>query len=183
MHANATVSYFSRKVKFPVPDSTCYAELNVIVATLKESIFASHVIADMFGATRLPLIVTDSKAAHDIIKNPGVTKHSIHFERWIYLARDYYLHGKAKYLQTGTANMMADARDDQDARPHEVLPLPQLPDEHLSCPLLVAEARERAASTTGGICQRAAPRHHPGDAGVRDECGRDAHPLSGNLPI
>ena len=108
MHGNAVVAYFSRKVKFPVPDSSCYAELNVIVSTLKEAIFTSHIIFDMSGRNVPPLIVTDSKAAHDIIKNPGVTKHSIHFERWIYLARDYYLHGKAKYLLTGTANMMAD---------------------------------------------------------------------------
>ena len=63
----------------------------------------------MFGPNLIPLIITDSKGAFDMIKNPGVTKHSIHFERWIYFAREYYLHGGAKYLLTGTANMMADA--------------------------------------------------------------------------
>ena len=62
----------------------------------------------MFGKPGKPLIITDNKAAYDIIRNPGVTKHSIHFERWIYFARDYYLHEGADYLLTPTASMMAD---------------------------------------------------------------------------
>ena len=82
--------------------------MNVIVATLKEATFTKHILEDMFGTVGMPLIVTDSKAAYDIIKNPGVTKHSIHFERWIYFARDAYLHNRAKFVLTTDANMMAD---------------------------------------------------------------------------
>jgi hypothetical protein len=108
MHNGGVIGYFSRKIKFPVPDSSCYAELNIIVCTLKEGIFGAHVLEDMFGKALIPIGITDNKAAFDITKNPGVTKHAIHFERWIYFARESYLHGRAKIVLTGTANMMAD---------------------------------------------------------------------------
>ena len=108
MHGNAAVAYFSRKTKVIVHDSTCYAEINVIVLTLKEATFVKHIIEDMFGVVQSPVIVTDSKSAFDIIKNPGVTKHSIHFERWIYFARAAYLHNRAKFILTPDACMMAD---------------------------------------------------------------------------
>ena len=105
----AAVSFFSRKPKFVVPDSSCYAELNVIVQALKEAIFVNHIYEDMFGVSKKIVIITDNKAAYDIIKNPGVTKHSVHFERWIYFARNAYLHGRAKFVLTTDANMMADS--------------------------------------------------------------------------
>ena len=108
MHGNAAVAYFARKTKTPVPDSSCYAEMNVIVQTLKEAMFTKHIVEDMFGKVGTPVLITDSKAAYDIIKNPGVTKHSIHFERWIYVARDAYLHNRAKFVLTTDATMMAD---------------------------------------------------------------------------
>ena len=108
MHNGAVVGYFTRKTKFPVPDSSCYAELHVIHQTLKEGIFTCHVLEDMFGPVLTPIIVTDNKAAYDIVMNPGVTKHAMHFERWIYFTRESCLHGRAKIVLTGTANMMAD---------------------------------------------------------------------------
>ena len=102
-------SYFSRKCKFLVPDSSAYAELHAIVEALKEAIFVNHIQEDMFGKSQIPLIITDNKAAYDMIKNPGATKHSKHIERWVMFARDAFLHNRAKFLLTGTANMMADS--------------------------------------------------------------------------
>ena len=82
---------------------------SAIVQALKEAIFVNHIYEDMFGMSKKIVIITDNKAAYDIIKNPGVTKHSVHFERWIYFARNAYLHGRAKFVLTTDANMMADS--------------------------------------------------------------------------
>ena len=48
-------------------------------------------------------------AKRTLIQNPGATKHSKHIERWVMFARDAFLHNRAKFLLTGTANMMADS--------------------------------------------------------------------------
>ena len=63
---NALLAWFARKAK-EVADSSCYAELSVICAGLKESIFVNNVKEDMGEKPSLPVIVTDSKAAYDII--------------------------------------------------------------------------------------------------------------------
>lgn len=40
--------------------------------------------------------------------NPGVTKHTAHFERWLHYAREEYLRGWAEIYLTVTDLMMAD---------------------------------------------------------------------------
>ena len=34
---------------------------------------------------------TDSKSGYDTVMNPGVTKRTAHFERWLFWARELYL--------------------------------------------------------------------------------------------
>ena len=104
---NDLISWYSRKLKYTA-DSTCHAELGGIVTTLKETMFASYIYEDMFNKLSKPYIITDCKAAFDIIRNPGATKRSVHYERWLYMARDAYLTGKAMYILTTTDKMMAD---------------------------------------------------------------------------
>ena len=62
----------------------------------------------MTGVRTSPHIIIDSKSAYDIIRHPGVTKRSVHFDRWLHFARDAYLHNRAKYFLGKTDKMMAD---------------------------------------------------------------------------
>ena len=103
------LSYFSRKIKFAVPDSSCYAELAQLNITLKEAMFIFNLLEDMFVKCDVPVIYCDNKAAIDIIKNPGVTKRSVHYERWLFFARDAYLHLRANFVLVTTDMMMADS--------------------------------------------------------------------------
>ena len=54
------------------------------------------------------LLFTDNKAAYDVIKCPGATKRTVHFNRWLHYARDTVLQGKAEVLLVSTDDMMAD---------------------------------------------------------------------------
>jgi hypothetical protein len=107
MYNNSLVSWFSRKVKF-VADSTCMIEMAAANAGLREAIFAGNLTEDMFGTYEPPHIITDSKSAYDIIRHPGVTKRSVHFDRWLHFGRDAYLHNRAKFFLAKTDEMMAD---------------------------------------------------------------------------
>ena len=51
---------------------------------------------------------TDNKAACDVIKYPGATKRTLHFDRWLHFAREMCLHNRIEIFLTGTDNMMAD---------------------------------------------------------------------------
>ena len=104
---NAAVSWFARKPKF-VADSTCMAELSVIVAGIKEGQFCALIEEDMGNTVPILHVISDSKSAIDIIKNPGVTKRSAHYDRWLHYGRDQFLKGRVKLFLTKTDNMMAD---------------------------------------------------------------------------
>ena len=43
-----------------------------------------------------------------MIKCPGATKRTLHFDRWLHFARELYLHNAIKIFLTTTDNMMAD---------------------------------------------------------------------------
>ena len=76
---------------------------------LKEAEFASQVI-EFFGnpLTTRTAAITDNKAARDVIKCPGATKRTLHFDRWLHFARELVLRNKAEVFLTPTDNMMAD---------------------------------------------------------------------------
>ena len=56
----------------------------------------------------VPHVVNDGKSAIDTVKNPGMTKKSTHFERWLQFARDLYLKKQVFMFACKTDLMMAD---------------------------------------------------------------------------
>ena len=70
--------------------------------------FAYNILTDLGATVYPPHIVSDSKSAIDIIHNPGVTKRSVSFERWLFIPRDAHLANRAKFFLTTTGKMMAD---------------------------------------------------------------------------
>ena len=55
-----------------------------------------------------PLLRSHRAARLPSIKNPGVTKRTKHFERWLHYARDSYLMGRFKISLVSTLKMMGD---------------------------------------------------------------------------
>ena len=53
-------------------------------------------------------VITDSKSGVDVIKNPGVTKHTTHWMRWLHWARELVLHRVIDMYLVGTDHQMAD---------------------------------------------------------------------------
>ena len=82
--------------------------MKTINLSLDESAFVCNILADMFGPELKPIIVSDSSSAIDIIHNPGATKRSVMFERNLFVARECYLNGSAKFVLCPDAKMMAD---------------------------------------------------------------------------
>jgi hypothetical protein len=103
----AGVTWFARKPKTP-PDSSAMGELAVTVEGSKAMIFTANVVEDMVGTIGVPHMLNDNKAAIDMIHKPGVTKKSVHYERWIHFARELHLSGRMKYFWCSTVQMMAD---------------------------------------------------------------------------
>lgn len=53
-------------------------------------------------------MVTDAKSTFDIVRNPGVTKRSTHFERQLQIVREAFLNALIRMFLTTTDKMMAD---------------------------------------------------------------------------
>ena len=104
----AAILWIARKLKF-VPLSTCEAEVAATVMMLKEAMFVLSVLHDLGYATegKLPTL-TDSKSGRDVIRNPGVTKHTAHFARWLHWARELYMQQKIEMILVEDSDMMAD---------------------------------------------------------------------------
>ena len=105
---NGPVSWVARKAKF-IPQSSCEAEVFASVLVLKEAEFIVQIgefIDAGFEASIATL--TDNKAAFEVIKCPGATKRTVHFDRWLHFARDLYLKNKVEMFLVGTDDMMAD---------------------------------------------------------------------------
>ena len=108
---NAAVCWISRKLKF-VPLSTCEAEVAALVNVLMEAMFVIDILQDLGVelADKVPCF-TDSKSGFDIIRQPGVTKHTAHFDRWLHWARELYLMQVIALYHTPTDLMMADDKN------------------------------------------------------------------------
>ena len=107
-YRNGPLAWTSRKAKF-VPLSSCEIEVFGIVMLLKEAEFASQVIEFLTAPMACKTAaVTDNKAARDVIKCPGATKRTVHFDRWLHFAREMVLMNKAEVFFAPTDMMMAD---------------------------------------------------------------------------
>ena len=105
---NAAVVWVARKSK-TTPLSSCESEVNAVVIMLKEAMFVVQLLE--FISTKLegPMpVITDNKAAYDVIRCPGATRRTVHFDRRIHFARDLYLRNAIQIYLTDTNNMMAD---------------------------------------------------------------------------
>ena len=105
---NGPVSWVCRKAKL-VPQSSCEVEVLAVVMVLKEAEFVEQVCKFMLAnIERETAAITDNKAAYDVIKYPGATKRTIHFDRWLHFARSLCLMNKVQMFLVGTDDMMAD---------------------------------------------------------------------------
>ena len=102
------VAWFARKLKF-IPLSTCEAEIAALVSALKEAIFVLEILRDLGHEFEYVRGYTDSKSGYDTIMNPGVTKRTAHFERWLFWARELYMEKKLLLNLVRDEDMMADA--------------------------------------------------------------------------
>ena len=102
-------AWISRALKF-TPLNTCEAEWAQLVAMAKELIFTANIEEDMTGkAPPAPLVlITDNKAAYDVIRNHGATKNTVHVERWMMYVRELYIKGKIDIVLVPTEIMRAD---------------------------------------------------------------------------
>ena len=102
------ISWIARKPKF-VPQSSCESEVFGAVMLLKESEFAAQVINFIAPDIKAPTAcLVDNKAAVEVIKYPGATKRTVHFDRWLHFARSLCLVNKVEMFLVGTEDMMAD---------------------------------------------------------------------------
>ena len=105
---NGPISWIARKAKF-VPQSSCESEVFGAVMLLKESEFAAQVINFISPDIKLPTAcLVDNKAAVDVIKYPGATKRTVHFDRWLHFARSLALANKVEMFLVGTDDMIGD---------------------------------------------------------------------------
>ena len=97
------------RLKQMLSDLSVEHHINAHADGLKEGIFTQAIMSDCGLIFKEPLcITTDSKAAYDIVRNPGTTKRSLHFDRWLMFAREAYLNRKIAVVLVRTYKMMAD---------------------------------------------------------------------------
>ena len=75
----------------------------------KEARFMYMIAEDMGVTFDGPVVMlTDSKSGREVMRNPGVTKHSTHFQRRLYFVREMVLNGEMDIHLIGTDWMMGD---------------------------------------------------------------------------
>ena len=80
-----------------------------MVAVTKEGVFSTNILLDMHAElTKVLKVLTDSQSGRDVVCNAGATKHTVHFERWLYYVRDMYLRKKLMIELVTTVKMRAD---------------------------------------------------------------------------
>lgn len=105
---NGPISWMARKAKF-VPQSSCESEVYGAVMMLKESEFCTQVINFISAGLSAPTVsLIDNKASVEVIKYPGATKRTVHFDRWLHFARSLSLRNKIEVFHVLTDDMMGD---------------------------------------------------------------------------
>ena len=75
----------------------------------KEGMFCIASLEDMsITFDHIFELFTDSQSGRDIVVNQGATKHTVHFERWLYYVREMFLKKKLKLTLVTTEKMRAD---------------------------------------------------------------------------
>ena len=103
------ILWVARMLKFK-PLSSAEQEVGAMNVMVKEGMFAMQIYTqDMQQEHDGPLeLITDSQSGIDIVRNPGATKSSVHFERWLYYVRELFLRGKLQVTFQGTQLLAAD---------------------------------------------------------------------------
>lgn len=89
--------------------TTCEAEIAALVSALKEAMFVLEILFDLGHEFDSVDGYTDSKSGYDTVMNPGVTKRTAHFERWLFWARELYLEKRLLLNHIRDEDMMADS--------------------------------------------------------------------------
>ena len=80
-----------------------------MMVMLKEGMFVLRITEDMgVKLNDKPMLLTDSQSGRDTVINPGVTKHTVHFERWMYYVREAFLKKQVDIELVTTEKMRAD---------------------------------------------------------------------------
>ena len=104
----AWITWLAKGLKF-TPQSSSESEVGAMNLMAKEARFVYMTGQDMGIKMTGPIVMlTDSKSGRDIMHNPGVTKHSTHFQRRLYFVREMFLNGELVIHLIGTNDMMAD---------------------------------------------------------------------------
>ena len=91
------------------PQSSCEIETAGVVLTVKEGLFVKDNLEFLGIEMDGPMAgITDNKAAKDVIHNPGATKRTTHFARWLHFARELCLLNALKMYLVTTDQMIAD---------------------------------------------------------------------------
>ena len=111
MYCGAPISFQAKKLKI-VPQSTQEAELAVYAAAARDLKFALQLLgSDGLQKNDLNLPVTiycDNSAAVDMIKKPGATARTRHYERWLLYTREQYLDNVSRPEWIETDEMVGD---------------------------------------------------------------------------
>ena len=111
LYCNAPISFQAKKIKI-VPQSTQEAELAIYAAAARDLKFVVQLLgSDGLQKQDFDLPITiycDNSAAVDMIKKPGATARTRHYERWLLYAREQHLDNVSSPVWIDTDKMIGD---------------------------------------------------------------------------
>ena len=110
MYCNGALHWSARRVKI-IPDSSAEAETAVASRAAKETVSVRLVLVDMGAEVHGPttILLTDCKAARDIIIKVGSSHRTKYFERATMLVKRLYMLHVIDPMRIPTTDMIADA--------------------------------------------------------------------------
>ena len=109
MYCNGALHWSARRVKI-IPDSSAEAETAVASRAAKETVSVRLVLVDMGAEVHGPtILLTDCKAARDIIIKVGSSHRTKYFERATMLVKRLYMLHVIDPMLIPTTDMIADA--------------------------------------------------------------------------